>query len=314
MVCLSLSVCVCDTYLLVRRTLLIKAVSSAAFLNSTYQALPDFLTATEYKDPTDPTNTAVQQAVGEDAKGKNLLEILMARPDAARGFGILITTCGKDNSLIQDLYPVKERLAVRFGRDKFGLDDWQSPSKEDKKEDKDADAEAVMFVDVGGCYGQRTIALKRSLPDLPGRFIVQDLPDTIENAPPAMAAEASKLGIELMPHDFFTSQPVRGARAYYIRQCLHNWPDEDCVTILTYLRRAMTPEYSRLLVHELIVPPLGAGTWMATQDFNMMALCGTRQRTEDQWRRLLAEAGLRVTGVYFPKDGQSEGVIEAEVA
>lgn len=57
-----------------------------------------------------------------------------------------------------------------------------------------------------------------------------------------------------------------------------------------------------------------AGTWMATQDFNMMALCGTRQRTEDQWRRLLAEAGLRVTGVYFPKDGQSEGVIEAEVA
>jgi len=53
---------------------------------------------------------------------------------------------------------------------------------------------------------------------------------------------------------------------------------------------------------------------MATQDFNMMALCGTRQRTEDQWRRLLAEAGLRVTGVYFPKDGQSEGVIEAEVA
>lgn len=203
--------------------MLIKAVSSAAFLNSTYQALPDFLTATEYKDPTDPTNTAVQQAVGEDAKGKNLLEILMARPDAARGFGILITTCGKDNSLIQDLYPVKERLAVRFGRDKFGLDDWQSPSKEDKKEDKDADAEAVMFVDVGGCYGQRTIALKRSLPDLPGRFIVQDLPDTIENAPPAMAAEASKLGIELMPHDFFTSHPAMPAQL--ARRRLRHDPD-----------------------------------------------------------------------------------------
>lgn len=45
----------------------------------------------------------------------------------------------------------------------------------------------------------------------------------------------------------------------------------------------------------------------------MMTLCGTRERTEAQWRELLVEAGLKVSGVYYPDDGVSEGVVEAEL-
>lgn len=52
---------------------------------------------------------------------------------------------------------------------------------------------------------------------------------------------------------------------------------------------------------------------MVTQDFNMMTLCGTQERTEKQWRELLAEAGLKVVGVYYPGDGVSEGFIEADL-
>ena len=63
-----------------------------------------------------------------------------------------------------------------------------------------------MWVDVGGGYGQKTIALKRACPSLPGRFIVQDLPGTIQNAP-------KNEGIENMAHDFFTEQPVKGKRS-----------------------------------------------------------------------------------------------------
>jgi demethylsterigmatocystin 6-O-methyltransferase len=257
-----------------------EAKPSAAFLNPSYQALPGFLSSTKFADPTDPNNTAVQQAF--DAKGQSLLEILMARPENARGFGTLMNTWGEGNSLIQDLYPIKESLAPGF------------------------DPESVMFVDVGGGYGQKATALKRAVPDLPGRFVVQDLPGTVQNAPKTE-------GIEYQAHDFFTEQPVKGARAYYIRQCLHNWPREKCVTILSNLAKAMKPGYSKLFVHELIVPQRRAGTWMVTQDFNMMTLCGTNERTEAQWRELLAEAGLKVSGVYYPDDGVSEGVVEAEL-
>jgi O-methyltransferase domain len=132
----------------------------------------------------------------------------------------------------------------------------------------------------------------------PGRFIVQGLPETIKNAPKTE-------GIEYEAHDFFTEQPIKGARAYYIRQCLHNWPKEECVAVLSNLAAAMKQGYSKLFVHELIVPQHQAGTWMVTQDFNMMTLCGTEERTEDQWRELLAEVDLKVSGIYYPENSVS---------
>jgi hypothetical protein len=75
----------------------------------------------------------------------------------------------------------------------------------------------------------------------------------------------------------------------------------------------MKPGYSKLFVHELIVPARGASTWVVTQDFNMMTLCATLERTEAQWTEILAEAGLKVVAVYAAPDRVSEGVIEAEV-
>jgi hypothetical protein len=37
-------------------------------------------------------------------------------------------------------------------------------------------------------------------------------------------------GIEVLGYDFFTAQPVKSARAYYLRTVLHDWPDtqRDC--------------------------------------------------------------------------------------
>ena len=116
----------------------------------------------------------------------------MERPDSARGFGTLMSTWGESNSLIQDIYPINDRLPVGFN----------IPSQPDP----------VMWVDVGGGYGQKTVALKRACPNLPGRFIVQDLPGTIENAP-------KNEGIETMGHDFFTEQPIKGKCSVTRKQC-----------------------------------------------------------------------------------------------
>lgn len=141
--------------------------------------MPGWLADNGYESPSDPTNTAVQRAF--DAKGKELIGILMSKPESGRGFGTLMSTWGEGNSLIQDLIPIKEKLETGF----------------------DASGEKVMWVDVGGGYGQKTIALKAALPELPGKFIVQDLPSTVKNAPKAE-------GIEIIGHDFFTEQPIKG--------------------------------------------------------------------------------------------------------
>lgn len=90
-----------------------------------------------------------------------------------------MSTWGEGNSLIQDLYPIAGDLAKGY------------------------DSETAFWVDVGGGYGQKTVALKKAFPDLPGRFVVQDLPGTVVNAPPHD-------GIEYIGHDFFTEQTIKG--------------------------------------------------------------------------------------------------------
>lgn len=269
---------------------------SANFLNPTYQALPFFLKSSKYQNPTDPKNTAVQKAFGYT--NTDLIGILTEKPQAAQGFGMLMSTWGKGHALLQHLYPVKEKLIDSFN-------ECISP---------------VIFVDVGGGYGQKAIALRADFRQMPGRIIVQDLAMTIDRAP-------KHDGIEFQVHDFFTEQPVQreywripydcdllmsniDAKAYYVRQCLHNWPDAACVQILRCLGNAMKLGYSKLLVHEQIMPEKGAGQWVSIQDVNMMALCGVAERSEATWRSIIHEAGLTLEAVYLSKDGVSESILE----
>lgn len=74
----------------------------------------------------------------------------------------------------------------------------------------------------------------------------------------------------------------------------------------------MQSGYSKLLINENVVPNVGA-TWSITSmDWLMMALGAVRERTEKQWRDMLGQAGLKVTGIWTYEQG-SESLIEAEV-
>ena len=76
----------------------------------------------------------------------------------------------------------------------------------------------------------------------------------------------------------------------------------------------MKPGYSRLIVHEWIVPDIAPSKFMTAQDFNMMNTGGGMERTLALHQEYLENAGLKITKVYNPGDGISESVIEAEVA
>ena len=62
----------------------------------------------------------------------------------------------------------------------------------------------VAIVDVGGNMGYDLQELKQKHPDIPGRLVLQDRPEVIENA---MGQEE---GIESYAYDFFTEQPIKG--------------------------------------------------------------------------------------------------------
>ena len=74
----------------------------------------------------------------------------------------------------------------------------------------------------------------------------------------------------------------------------------------------MQPGFSKLLINENVVPDVGAAWSITSMDWLMMALGAVRERTEKQWKDLLEQAGLKVTGIWTYEQG-SESLIEAEI-
>ncbi|KAJ2990118.1 hypothetical protein NUW58_g3112 [Xylaria curta] len=150
------------------------------------------------------------------------------------------------------------------------------------------DSNATLLVDVAGGEGVDLAEFHKRFPDASGRLILQDLPpviDSIQDLPPK---------IERQKHDFFQEQPIKGARCYYYRSILHDWPDADCITILKNTAAAMSRGYSKLLLSEFVLPASNTPLYPALLDINMMALLNGMERTEAQFTKLLDAAGLKV--------------------
>lgn len=84
--------------------------------------------------------------------------------------------------------------------------------------------------------------------------------------------------------------------------------------MLTQIRKAMKPGYSKVLINEWVMPDRGASKFMTAADLNMMSLGGSAERTYELHEQYLRGAGLKISGVWRPDDGVSECIIEAEVA
>lgn len=73
----------------------------------------------------------------------------------------------------------------------------------------------------------------------------------------------------------------------------------------------MKPGYSRLLLHELIVPEQHADKFSSVFDLVMMSFNAGAERTETQWRELLDKSGLKVIKVSPGPEAGADGMIEA---
>jgi len=101
-------------------------------------------------------------------------------------------------------------------------------------------------------------------------------------------------------HSFFDPQPVKDAAAFLIRQCTHNWADQDVVAIFKAFvpgLEASSPN-TPLLINDIIIPDPGA--WPRHQerivrqiDIIMLVNFGAKDRTKDEFETLLKEADAR---------------------
>jgi hypothetical protein len=152
-----------------------------------------------------------------------------------------------------------------------------------------------VIADVGGGHGNQLATILAAHPRATG--ILFDRPQVVEGATAVLRELGVDERVRRVPGDLFVAVP-EGADAYLLRACLHDWNDEDCVRILRAVRTAVGDRRdARLLVIEAV---LAAGNeWDIGKlvDIEMMVNVGGRERTEDQWRALLARGGFRITGL-----------------
>ena len=164
------------------------------------------------------------------------------------------------------------------------------------------DASTITIVDVGGSRGHDLESFAESHPEFNGRLVLQDLPETIG------PLNGEKHVFEAMPYDFFTPQPIKGARLYLLLACLHNWDDEKSCEILKNLAAAMQKGYSRLLVSGVVLPEVKAERRAAELDIQMWVLQHARHRTRSDWLQLVDSAGLQLVKIW--DNGDRESLIE----
>jgi hypothetical protein len=151
------------------------------------------------------------------------------------------------------------------------------------------DGETV--VDVGGGNGSLLLPFLEGHPGMRG--IVFDLPETIRDETAFGDRCVFAAG------SFFEEVPA--GDAHVLSGILHDWDDEPALQILRIVRAAAG---ERLVLLEAVIQPGDEPSGAKWLDLLLLALAAGRERTETQWRDLLAGAGWEPTRFDF-------GIIEA---
>ncbi|KAF2644808.1 O-methyltransferase [Massarina eburnea CBS 473.64] len=175
---------------------------------------------------------------------------------------------------------------MAFQREGQWFESYAPVSEETKTFAETGEEEKVLLVDVGGGFGQQASAFRKNFAEVKGRVVVQDIQQTLAHV-------AKVEGVEFEAHDFFTEQPIKGAKYYYLRNILHDWTDEDSVNILRAITPAMGPE-SRIVIDEVVLPDEKLSWQAAYMDITMMTCLGGIERTKTEYESLLDAAGLKL--------------------
>jgi len=147
------------------------------------------------------------------------------------------------------------------------------------------------IVDVGGGNGSLLGAFLERHPGMRG--IVLDLPETVRNE----ASFGERLAF--VEGSFFESVPP--GDAHILSTIIHDWDDEAGTRILDTVRASAG---ERLVLLESVIEPGNQPQGAKWLDLLMLVIARGRERTEEEWRALLAASGWEPTRF-------GKGVIEA---
>ncbi len=156
---------------------------------------------------------------------------------------------------------------------------------------------ASLVVDLGGGEGALLAGLLEDVPSLRG--IVADRPEVAA----AASARFAEMGLGTRargePADFFVRVPT-GGDVYILSNVLHDWDDAEALSILRAVHEAMGPTGHLLVVENVLDAP---GRTPSQQrdvhfvDLHMLVMFGARERTQQEYNKLLVAAGFRAAAL-----------------
>jgi C-methyltransferase len=164
------------------------------------------------------------------------------------------------------------------------------------------------IVDVGGGHGPLLATILASAPASQG--VLYDLPVVVSAAANLLCKYDVADRVRIEAGSFFDSVPG-GGDVYVLKNIIHDWPDDKALQILRNVRAAAGPHATVLLI-ELVIPDHDRdfpGKWA---DLEMLLNLAARERTAAEYRKLLSQAGFRMTRVVPTASPLS--LVEARVA
>lgn len=148
-------------------------------------------------------------------------------------------------------------------------------------------------VDVGGATGNMLAALLSRHAGLRG--VLYDLPHVVCDAPALLRARGVESRVTIESGSFFERVPPDWD-AYLLSHIIHDWSEDQCLTILGHCRRAIGPD-GRLLIIETVLPEGDTPHQGKLQDLLMLIFPGGQERTEAEYEELLGKADFRLRRV-----------------
>ena len=161
-------------------------------------------------------------------------------------------------------------------------------------------------VDIGGGTGLLlSLLLQRYLHMQATLF---DLPTACDQAREYLQHIGMAARCEVVSGNFFLEELPRGGDLYLLSLILHDWDDDHAERILKSCRRAMS-NTSKLVLVEFVLQEHESREREVREDLFMLVVTGGRERTEEQFRALLARANLQLSRI-VPTQGR-RSVLEA---
>jgi len=147
-----------------------------------------------------------------------------------------------------------------------------------------------VLVDVAGGHGRVLTSILQRYPAMRG--VLFDMEHVIAGAGPLIGASGVADRCTTASGDFFTAVPA-GGDAYIMKHIIHDWDDEQALTILRNIRRQLDGRpQGRVILVESVIPADSSPNFGKLIDLEMMLMPGGRERTEAEFTSLFERAGF----------------------